>query len=248
MNRCWFLVVLALLPINSLSAGESDRDATQDNGKKTESRYVIEPPDVIQIELLKPAVHGSTDQFVSGHYLVGPDGTVNLRQFGVVHVFGRATADACEAIEKHLEQFLDSPRVSVNVVASNSNAYYVIVRSTGQADSVHRFPTTGNETVLDAISQVNRLSDLASKKIWIARLDTTHTGCRKTMTVDWDAIAQGASTATNYQIIPGDHVYILLGEKQKAGPEPERTLGIIGSGSTNCQTMGRNYNRTRNGQ
>ena len=51
-------------------------------------------------------------QPVTGQYLVGPDGTVNLRQYGVVHVAGKTVTEARLAIQKHLSQFLDSPEVS----------------------------------------------------------------------------------------------------------------------------------------
>ena len=53
--------------------------------------------------------------------------------------------------------------------AYNSKVYYVITEGAGQGDLVARLPITGNETVLDAISQINGLSRLSSKNIWIAR-------------------------------------------------------------------------------
>ena len=33
-------------------------------------------------------------QPVTGQYLVGPDGTINLRQYGVVHVAGKTVTEA----------------------------------------------------------------------------------------------------------------------------------------------------------
>ena len=108
-------------------------------------------------------------QPVTGQYLVGPDGTVNLRQYGVVHIAGKTVIEARIAIEKHLQQFLDSPQVSVDVLAYNSKVFYIITQGAGLGDSVRRLPVTGNDKVLDAISQINGLSQVSSKKIWIAR-------------------------------------------------------------------------------
>ena len=71
-------------------------------------------------------------------------------------------------------------------------------------DNVRRLPVTGNETVLDAIAKVNGLSQLSSKKIWIARPAPDQFGCQQILPVDWDAITQGGQTATNYQVLPGD--------------------------------------------
>jgi len=147
-------------------------------------------------------------QPITGQYLVGPDGTVNLRQYGSIHVAGKTLTEAKLALEKHLAAFLDSPEASVDVAAYNSKVYYIITEGAGQGDNVVRIPITGNETVLDAISQIQGLSQLSSKNIWIARPAPGGYGCEQILSVDWDAITRGATTATNYQLLPGDRVFI----------------------------------------
>jgi polysaccharide export outer membrane protein len=196
-------------------------------------------------------------QPVTGQYLVGPDGTVNLRQYGVVHVAGQTVTEARLALQKHLSQFLDSPELSVDVVAYNSKVYYVISDGAGLGDTVHRLPITGNETVLDAIAQVNGLSQLSSKQIWIARPAPDQFGCQQILPVDWDAITQGGQTATNYQLMPGDRIFIaddqMITFSNVIGKISEpfnRIAGVLGLGNSTIrgyQTMGRNYNRTRSG-
>ncbi len=197
-------------------------------------------------------------QPVTGQYLVGPDGTINLRQYGVVHIAGKTVTDARIAIQNHLKQYLDSPELSVDVVAYNSKVYYVITQGAGLGDSVRRLPVTGNETVLDAIAQINGLSQVSSKKIWIARPAPHNFGCQQILPIDWDGIAQGAQTATNYQLLPGDRLFVSEDEMVtfsnlvgKVTAPIERMAGIIGLGNSTIrgfQTMGRNNNRTRNGQ
>ena len=98
-----------------------------------------------------------------------PDGTVNLGTYGQVYVSGMTMEEATEAIRVQLAKFLDAPQVSVSVYAYNSKVYYVITEGAGSGDQVARLPITGNETVLDAISQINGLSRLSSKNVWIAR-------------------------------------------------------------------------------
>jgi len=153
-------------------------------------------------------------QPVSGQYLVDPDGTINLRRYGIVHIAGKTVAEAGSAIQNHLKQYLDAPELSVDVVAYKSKVYYVITQGPGLGDSVRRLPVTGNETVLDAVSQINGLSQASSKKIWIARPAAHDRGGQRILPIEWDAITQGAQTATNYQILPGDRVFV-VGEKQK---------------------------------
>jgi polysaccharide export outer membrane protein len=147
-------------------------------------------------------------QPVSGDYLVGPDGTINLRHYGQVYVTGMTLAEVKVAVEKHLSQFLDSPDVAVDVVAYNSKVFYIVTQGAGTGDNIVRVPITGNETVLDAISQIEGLSPVSSKEVWIARPAPQGFGCEQILPVDWNAITQGASTATNYQILPGDRVFI----------------------------------------
>ena len=147
-------------------------------------------------------------QQIAGEHLVGPDGTINLGTYGTVYVTGMTLAEAKEAIEAQLSKFLDAPLVSVDVFSYNSKVYYVITEGAGFGDNVARFPVTGNETVLDAIAGINGLSRLSSKDIWIARPAPSGVGCDQVLPVDIEAIMKGGSTATNYQLLPGDRVFI----------------------------------------
>ena len=108
-------------------------------------------------------------QQIEGEHLVGPDGTVNLGTYGSVYVAGMTISEAREAVEKHLNEFLDEPEVSVDVFAYNSKFYYVVTEGAGLGDQIQRVPITGNETVLDAITQIGGLDRVSSKTIWIAR-------------------------------------------------------------------------------
>jgi polysaccharide export outer membrane protein len=196
-------------------------------------------------------------QPVTGQYLVGPDGTINLRQYGVVNIAGKTVTEARFVIQNHLKQYLDSPELSVDVVAYNSKVFYIVTQGAGIGDNVRRLPITGNECVLDAIAQVNGLPQVSSKKIWIARPAPHNFGCQQILPIEWDAIAAGAQTATNYQLMPGDRLYIAEDElitfsnvMGKVTAPIERIAGIMGLGNNTLrgfQTAGRNYNRTRNG-
>src|SRR5207244_8678500 len=75
-------------------------------------------------------------------------------------------------------------------------------------DVVTRFPITGNETVLDALAQVNGLTRAASKNIWIARPAPSGMHCDQILPVNYNDIVRGGSTATNYQLLPGDRLFL----------------------------------------
>jgi polysaccharide export outer membrane protein len=152
-------------------------------------------------------VEMSGRQQIAGQHLVGPDGTVTLGSYGSVPVVGLTLVQAKQVIERHLANFLESPEVSVDVFAYNSKVYYVITEGAGLGDSVTRFPITGNDTVLDAISNVNGLQQVSSKRIWIARPTPGADGVQ-VLPVDWFAVATCGATSTNYQLMPGDRVII----------------------------------------
>jgi polysaccharide export outer membrane protein len=149
---------------------------------------------------------GSKQQ-IAGQHLVGPDGTVTLGSYGSVLVVGMTLAQAKEAVEQHLAQHLEDPEISLDVFAYNSKVYYVITQGAGLGDGVYRFPATGNETVLDAIAQLHGMQQTASKRIWIAR-PTDVPGQVQTYPVQWNEITASGAACTNYQILPGDRVFI----------------------------------------
>jgi protein involved in polysaccharide export with SLBB domain len=188
----------------------------------------------------------SGQQQIAGEHLIGPDGTVNLGVYGNVYVAGMTLDEARAAIEKHLSQHLDSPKISIDVFAYNSKVYYIITAGAGLGDSVVRMPITGNETVLDAIAQTGGLSRLSSKRIWIARPTPSGERCEQILPVEWGPITRGAATDTNYQILPGDRVFI-AGDRmvafdsfvQKMTQPFERMLGFSLLGAQSIQTLQR---------
>jgi polysaccharide export outer membrane protein len=168
-------------------------------------RRVLTGPKVV---VALAQAHG-VQQLVRGPHLVGPDGTISLGAYGCVSVAGLNRCQARDAIEHALAGFLINPQVSLDVLGFNSKVYYVIFDGGGYGQKVCRLPVTGNETVLDAIGLVNGLPAVSSKKrIWVARPSPADGGCDQVLPVDWDAITQGGSTATNYQLLPGDRVYV----------------------------------------
>jgi polysaccharide export outer membrane protein len=149
----------------------------------------------------------AASQSIFGQFLVGPDGTITLGSYGQVSVVGKTLNQAKQDIEGHLSQHLERPEVSLNVFSYNSKVYYIVIQGAGLGDGVYRFPITGNETVLDAIAQIQGLEQVSSKKIWIARPSRT-TGDVKILPVDWFAVTERGAAQTNYQILPGDRVFV----------------------------------------
>jgi polysaccharide export outer membrane protein len=147
-------------------------------------------------------------QAVTGQHIVAMDGRINLGTYGSVFVAGMTLEQAREAIEQQLSSRLEEPEVYVDVLAYNSKVYYIITQGAGLGDDVARVPITGNETVLDAVANIQGLSQVSSTRMWIARPAPNGVGCEQILPINWNDIAQGAATATNYQLMPGDRLFI----------------------------------------
>lgn len=183
-------------------------------------------------------------QQISGQHLVGMDGKVTLGSYGKVQVVGMTVAEAKLAIERHLSQTLEQPEVSVDVFAFNSKVFYIITQGAGQGDGVARFPVTGNDTVLDAISLINGLAPTSSTRIWVARPGRDFSGCHQILPVDWYMITQCGDTQTNYQLLPGDRVYVAEDRLMsidtwlgKALAPWERIFGFVSLGTSTVSSV-----------
>ena len=148
-------------------------------------------------------------QMVRGEHIVGQDGTITLGTYGCVNVTGLTLSQAKSEIERWLSRWLQDPIVSISIAGYNSKVYYVITDGAGFGQQVYRFPITGNDTVLDAIAMINGLPPVANKRrIWLARPTPVQHGCYEILPVNWEAITEAGSTETNWQIFPGDRVYV----------------------------------------
>jgi polysaccharide biosynthesis/export protein len=194
---------------------------------------------------------------ITGRYPVGPDGKVNLGEFGMVFLSGKTVTEAREAIGEHLQQYFDAPEVGVEVMEYNSKYYYVISESFINRANMWRFPITGNETVLDAMGHVEAFSNIPGCTIWVARPAPGDFGRDQVLPVNWAAVAHGGVTDTNYQIMPGDRVYIVDDRMviinnfvTKLTDPIQRLLGVESLGldtTRSMETLGRDFNRLRQG-
>ena len=177
-------------------------------------------------------------------------------------VAGLTTEQAREAVRRHVFDVMrthpqadlkftqvDDPSkllVAVDVTTYNSKAYYVITDGAGFGEQIYRFPIQGYETVLDALANINGLPAVGSKRhVWVARRTPNCNQPEQILPVDYIGLTQHGITTTNYQILPGDRVYVRADEAfridgylQKVLTPIERLLGVtlLGSSAYNSVT------------
>jgi polysaccharide export outer membrane protein len=178
------------------------------------SRHLIYSPENTQGRLgpntvvSAKLVRMSDIQQIANTHLIGPDGYITLGSYGRVYINGLTVDECREAIELHLSKALEHPQIAVDVYSYNSKEYYVIFQSAAMGEQVFTFPYTGNETVLKAIANTTGLAPNSSKRIWVARpVGNTHKPV--ILPVDWVAVTAYGMPQTNYQLLPGDRVFVV---------------------------------------
>ncbi|MEX2317466.1 MAG: polysaccharide biosynthesis/export family protein, partial [Pirellulales bacterium] len=174
---------------------------------------LAEPTGAFKLDL-KPNAYISiartaAQQLITGEHLVAPDGYVNLGMYGRVSIVGLTIDEATRAIEAHLAQFdFEDPQVAIDILGFNSKVFYVVTQGAGFGDQVAILPARGNETVLDAIGQIQGLTSNQSTRMWIARPGRNNCNGDQILPVDWVAVTQRGDSTTNYQILPGDRLFV----------------------------------------
>jgi polysaccharide export outer membrane protein len=186
--------------------GMIDPDQARELDKSTMPRYVVEPPDELDITI-RPTPPDWTLSTVT----VQQDGMIDLGFLGDVYVAGLTLADIEAQIAYQLAaqaaaqgRRLQTPyRVSVRLSSSQSKHYYVM----GTVNREGRYPIRGNETVLDAILEAGLKSNSLPEKAYLVRPHPVG-GPDQVLHIDWCGIKERGDTLTNYQLFPGDRVVV----------------------------------------
>jgi polysaccharide export outer membrane protein len=174
--------------------------------KVSQTPYVIEPPDELEI-----TVQPSIPSWIPASFVVGADGFLDLGLAGDVYLYGLTLREAEDRIAEQLndnarrEDAKANPhyRVSVRLATGQSKYYYVLGTVTNQG----RYKVVGNDTVLDAIIQAGLRSNSLPEKAYLVRPHPLG-GPEQIFKIDWFGIKDRGDTLTNYQVFPGDRVVV----------------------------------------
>lgn len=169
--------------------------------------YVVEPGDTL---LVQPVEFDAPVRFPPDQP-VFPDGTIDLGQYGRPVVAGKTLAE----IEPQLQEMVNTREksrtpagkpvpITVRLIGRVSKVYYVL----GDVNVPNSYPLSGRETVLDAIMQAGGLTRRAARDQIVLSRPTPPDGCRVLYPVCYDQIVQLGDTTTNYQLLPGDRVFV----------------------------------------
>jgi protein involved in polysaccharide export with SLBB domain len=163
--------------------------------------YVVEPGDV----LLVHPVDLDSPVHVTGDQPVLPDGTINLGRYGQPVVAGHTVEEIQAMVQASITVQVEKPGyINVRLVTRQSKVYYVL----GEVNAPGAYPLSGRETVLDAIVTAGGLTDRASRRNIILSRPTPPECGRIVLPICLREIVQLGDTTTNYQLLPGDRVFV----------------------------------------
>jgi polysaccharide biosynthesis/export protein len=141
---------------------------------------------------------------------VMPDGTISLGRFGQLQVAGKTVEEIGAAVRAFVEAQAKEAKdkeigpIVVRVVTRVSKVFYVL----GEVNAPGSFTLNGRETVLDGILAAGGLTDKASRRNIILTRPTRPDGCRVVLPICYREIVQVGDTSTNYQLLPGDRIFV----------------------------------------
>jgi polysaccharide biosynthesis/export protein len=169
--------------------------------KRSLPTYVVEPGDVL---LVQPVDLDSPAR-LPGDQPILPDGSINLGKYGSLQVAGKSTAEIQGLVQTAVDgQTKNAGYIVVRLVTRVSKVFYVL----GEVNAPGSFPLTGRETVLDALMAAGGITSNASPNNAILSRPTKSCDCRIVLPICYDNIVQLGDATTNYQLAPGDRIYV----------------------------------------
>ena len=108
------------------------------------------------------------------------------------------------ALERRISEAIRQNEISARLVNWDSKKIYVL----GEVNSPGSFTYLGNETVLDALVEAGGMTTKANRHQIILSRPTPCSSCRIVLKVCYDQIVQLGDASTNYQLQPGDRVFV----------------------------------------
>jgi len=186
------VVTLALAASVGGTGTSQETPAKPAPGSSTSSGYVIGLGDVLRINVWK-------EPELTQDVTVRLDGMITVPLLGDVQAAGRAPSQLAGTLREGLQQFVESPRVTVSVSQATSARVYVV----GQMVRPGEFPLSGRMTVLKALALAGGFKEWAkSESIVIVREDQT------VLPFNYKRVADGKDVSQNVLLAAGDTIVV----------------------------------------
>lgn len=205
MRRLHWLMLIVAFSFSLLVSGCASEKPLQINRRLTSLRmvskkppdaeYVVDPPDVLQLEFSNMEEQGRTAR-------LRQDGTITLPLLREVKVAGMTPEEIRKKLETQYAQYYKDPQVLVSVAQHASKFVFIY----GEVGRQGRVPYSGYTTVSDLIGQVGGVSRRAAiGRVKVIRGDPDDT---EVFSVDLDELVMEGNVWQNVSLAENDVVYV----------------------------------------
>ena len=158
--------------------------------------FLLGPEDMLEVVVWR-------HQDLSREVVVRPDGMISVPLIGDVRVSGLTADELAQRIAARMEEFKESPMVSVHVKEVNSYSVYVL----GEVTNPGKFQLKTYTTLLHAIALAGGFTEFASRNdIQVIRKSVNGNGTQGDMhiPVRYDDLLDGEGEVGNFLLNSGD--------------------------------------------
>lgn len=167
----------------------------------TTDRYVLQPPDGIEIYCSKvPEIHLQRQR-------IRPDGKVSFEALGEIEVAGKTPQEVADVLRRKVVELYTLPGdnpIDVRVFAYLSKVYYVL----GQVSTPGPKDYTGRDTLLSALAEAQPNPLAWEERIQVIRPSADKTVRPKIFEVNFDRMSAHGDTSKDVLLQEGDIVYV----------------------------------------
>lgn len=167
---------------------------------QTSNGFLLGPEDVLEVIVWRNAD-------LSKEVVVRPDGLISIPLIGDVEASGLTADQLGRRIAERLQEFMDTPRVSVHVKEVNSYILYVV----GEVRKPGKYQLKSYASVLQAIALAGGFTQFASKnEMQVVRNSQNDDGRPHEIhiPVRYDDLLSGEGELGNFVLRPGDIVVV----------------------------------------
>lgn len=168
------------------------------NVNKSKTDYKINSADLLEITVYR-------EEDLTRTARISQNGTISFPLVGIIHLGGKSTTEAGQALAKKLGEYLVNPQVTIFVKEYGNKQIYVLgeVKNPGSFE----LPTETQLTVLEAISKAGGFSPIAAKdRTKVIR--TNDDGKNESLIIDVSAITTKGEKHKDIALKPNDVIYI----------------------------------------
>jgi len=193
------ILVIWFLAAFTCRDGNTNRHVAMAAEKQTVSNeqtgYIIGSGDVLEVMIWK-------EEDLTREVVVRLDGKITFPLLDDIQAAGKTTLELKQVIQEKLSDYVDSPFVTVTLLESGSQRFYIL----GEVVNTGEYPLSKELTVLQAFALAGGFTEWASKKEILLFREAN--GAQKTILINYKDLVKDQDFSKNVKIMANDTIIV----------------------------------------